>query len=175
VQFYPWAPAHFISGGLAETADNFLPMDQLQHRLQLDFDVSDEAAVMRYFQRVFPRLLTHGADAAMQACQLIRQYRGNIPVATVAGEFGKSRRYLETLFRQTLGISPKEYAGIIRIRSLVDLVQRNRDGRRISILALEQGFYDQAHFIRTFRARVNVSPGKFNIDNYLLSQHGSSY
>ncbi|RAJ79996.1 AraC-like DNA-binding protein [Chitinophaga dinghuensis] len=173
VQFYPWAPAHFLDEPLTETADTFVPLELLQHRLAFQFDVTDEQQIQAYFHRYFSQSLP--ITPAWQACQLIREHRGNIPVHTVAGEFGRSGRYLEMMFRETIGISPKTYAGIIRIRSLIDRLQTSGDKLRLTSMALDQGFYDQAHFIRSFKTMVSVSPGKFKSDDFLLSRHGSSY
>ncbi len=173
VQLYPWAPACFLDDALIETADTFVPLELLQHRLAFHFDVQDEQQLQSYFHHYFSQPFS--ISPARQACQLIREHKGNISMNTVAGEFGRSGRYLETIFKDTLGISPKTYAGIIRIRSLIERLQTNDSKMRLTTMALDQGFYDQAHFIKSFKTMVRVSPGKFDADNFLLSRHGSSY
>ncbi|MBV8253722.1 MAG: helix-turn-helix transcriptional regulator [Chitinophaga sp.] len=174
VQFYPWAPAYFLEDSLNGTADLFVPLELLAHRLELTFDITVDQLVLAYFNQYFSQVLLP-VTPALQACQLIREYRGNITMQAVAGEFGRSGRYLETMFKDSLGISPKTYAGIIRIRSLIDQLQTGAYKSRLTAMALEQGFYDQAHFIKYFKSIVSISPGKFQAENYLLSLHGGGY
>lgn len=175
VQFYPWAPAHFIRNAIPETADAFIDLSLLEHNLALDFDPANEAAVMQYFNSGAFLRKGNIITSAQHACQLIRQQRGNVKIKEVADQMGCSNRYLETVFQSVLGIKPKEYAGIIRIRSLVDRLQQEGHATRFSSIALEEGFYDQAHFIKTFKTMLNISPGKFRSDDYLLTRNGISY
>jgi AraC-like DNA-binding protein len=175
VQFYPWSPLLFMKEALYETADAFIPIAFTNHKLALNFDIADEKQIMSYFNSGNFISNETAIKPAMNVCQLIRSCKGNIAVKDLAAQTGWSSRYLETVFKSSLGLSPKEYSGIIRIRSLIDRWQGKGSDTRFSYLALEEGFYDQAHFIKTFKAMVDVSPGKFKKENYLLTSNGISY
>ncbi len=71
---------------------------------------------------------------------------------------GLSPRQLRHLFRVELGISPKRYARIARIRALLASA-RTEDGW--AELALAAGFHDQAHMIADFRDLLNSTPEAF--------------
>ncbi|NIG56364.1 helix-turn-helix transcriptional regulator [Chitinophaga sp. Cy-1792] len=172
VQLYPWAPVNFMKEGLAGTADRFLDIHDLQHMLDLDFELWDEPAILAAVQRSFLPLLNAPGHVTMAVCSLLRAEKGNLRITDIAANMGVSNRYLEKKFREALGITPKDYAGIIRVRSLIDAYQQRSNSPGFTGLALEHGFYDQAHFIKSFAAITRISPGKFNLDAYLLALNG---
>ena len=59
---------------------------------------------------------------------------------------------------------------ILKLRYAVDdLAYPADDAIHLTRLALVHGFYDQAHFIHSFRTIVNTSPGKFHPPDYVLA------
>ena len=58
-------------------------------------------------------------------------------------------------FRRIVGASPKQYASIVQLREAVD---DRANQPSYADVALEAGFYDQAHFNRRFRAATGRSP-----------------
>jgi AraC-like DNA-binding protein len=78
-------------------------------------------------------------------------------VSTVATDLGVSERHLRRVFRETLGVSPKEFAKLERFHRAL---RAARQGGRASWahIAAEAGYYDQAHLIAEFRAISGVTP-----------------
>jgi AraC-like DNA-binding protein len=78
-------------------------------------------------------------------------------VNTVASDLGVSERHLRRVFRETLGVSPKEFARLERFHRAL---REARNGGRASWanIAVEAGYYDQAHLIAEFRAISGVTP-----------------
>ncbi|SEW50129.1 helix-turn-helix domain-containing protein [Chitinophaga arvensicola] len=179
-QFYPWTPGLLMPGSLADTAGGFIPLgdvDQRLYRLLEPFSPDDEAGIMAFFCRSLTGLIIHpGRQEVLQAaCNTLRTRRGGMAIRDLADELGCSTRHLEKEFRRGLGITPKDYAGIIRVRSLVDaMVHQPLDGP-VSQLAMAYGFYDQAHFIKTFGAITHTSPGKFQAADFLLQNGGEGF
>ncbi len=58
-------------------------------------------------------------------------------------------------FREELGVPPKALARILRFERAVG---RLRAGDDLAALALDAGYYDQAHFNRDFRAFAGATP-----------------
>ena len=81
-------------------------------------------------------------------------------VETLAHALGSSARQLERRFRATIGLGPKLVCRIARIRNAMGLLPL-RNGQSWSDIVYACGFYDQAHFIREFRAIAGVTPGRF--------------
>jgi len=63
------------------------------------------------------------------------------------------------LFREQVGVRPKLYARLLRFQRTLACLQAG-DGR-LADLALELGYYDQAHMNAEFRDLGGVSPLQF--------------
>ena len=85
---------------------------------------------------------------------------GSVPVATLAGDLGWSRRHLGERVRADLGLPPKAIARVLRFDRAKQLLGRD-DGRRLAEIALACGYYDQAHLNRDFREFANATPTDF--------------
>jgi AraC-like DNA-binding protein len=68
-----------------------------------------------------------------------------------------SERHLRTLFTDGVGVSPKHFARIDRVRTVLARV-RTRDWAR---LAAEAGYYDHSHMTAEFRHLMGVPPSAF--------------
>jgi AraC-like DNA-binding protein len=82
---------------------------------------------------------------------------GRLPIGKLAAELGCSGRHLAARFREQIGPSPKAAARILRFRGAVDSLDRD-DGRSIGEIALNCGYYDQAHLNRDFRELAGTTP-----------------
>ncbi|MEV4891225.1 helix-turn-helix domain-containing protein [Nonomuraea sp. NPDC055795] len=80
---------------------------------------------------------------------------GRVP--EVARELGVSERHLRNLFHDSVGLSPKRYARIHRVRSVLAAAREEPWAE----LAAETGFYDQSHLSADFRTVMGVPPGAF--------------
>ncbi|MZG13744.1 helix-turn-helix domain-containing protein [Streptomyces sp. SID5914] len=82
---------------------------------------------------------------------------GQVPISTLVDELGCSRRHLARSFGETVGLTPKSYARLIRFeRAIARLSDGDAD---LGSIALECGYYDQAHLNRDVHAFAGVSPG----------------
>lgn len=92
------------------------------------------------------------------AVQLVRDHRGQIPVSDICTQLRVNYKWLERNFRQYLGITPKAYLGSIRfLYAYFSLMQENTD---LIQIALDNGYYDQNHFIRECRKYTGRVPSK---------------
>jgi AraC-like DNA-binding protein len=81
------------------------------------------------------------------------------------------KRGLQRLFREYVGVSPK---WVIQRYRLFEAAERLSAGEVDDAqLARELGYFDQAHFIRDFKAVVGRSPQAFVRDLASGSAHGA--
>ena len=73
---------------------------------------------------------------------------------------GMQARQWQRRFLRATGLSPKAFARIARLQRLIALY-RSGQWRRWADLALETGFYDQAHLANEFRSFSGQSPDAF--------------
>lgn len=95
------------------------------------------------------------ADAA--ACK-IREAGGNLKIGELCKMLYISESQFEKRFRKAVGISAKKYASLVRISNVLT---DNRINNNITDKAYEAGYFDQAHFIRDFKAYTGYTPLRF--------------
>src|SRR5919197_8292 len=90
----------------------------------------------------------------------IEQDRAIVRVDDVARRFEVGARSLQRLFREHVGVSPKWVIKRFRLHEALEQVSA---GRAVDWpeLALALGYFDQAHFIRDFKAMVGEPPGDY--------------
>lgn len=94
--------------------------------------------------RIVGAMLTESADAQ---------------VSDLSERFGLSARSLQRLFRRYVGVSPK---WVLKRYRLHEAAERIADGERdLARLALDVGYFDQAHFIKDFGALVGRPPSEY--------------
>lgn len=103
---------------------------------------------------------TINADKMKESIALIRESHGLIAVSTLAAQAYMSPRNFERHFLQTVGVSPKMFARIVRFLRLKQALKTKPNAHLLS-LALENGFYDHAHLTKEFKAFSGESPTGF--------------
>lgn len=83
-------------------------------------------------------------------------------------EIGMSQRRFIQLFREGVGMTPKLFHRVRRFRESLQRIESGRDVEWAD-LALSCGYYDQAHFIRDFRAFSGINPSTY------LAQRGEHF
>jgi methylphosphotriester-DNA--protein-cysteine methyltransferase len=91
-------------------------------------------------------------------------------ITQVADKTGfSSRRFIE-LFKEHVGMTPKLFC---RVRRFQKVLRRITSGRPVnwSAVALDGGYFDQAHFIHDFRAFSGINPSKYLADYQDFPRH----
>ena len=94
---------------------------------------------------------------ATVAAERIMTDHSILTVATAASAARMSVRSLERLFTREIGIGPKEVIRRFRLQEAAERLLRHPEDASGQI-ALDLGYFDQAHFIRDFKAVVGVPP-----------------
>jgi len=168
VQLFAWSPAHFGTAPMLDYADRVLPLTDPG----INVDALNNPAVALAVYRAFAGRFRHNKNTFLiqQACLLLAGAGGALTVGELASRLGCSERQLQKQFKQHVGLSPKAFAIILRLRNAVDDIAYPRQAHvLLTSLALENNFYDQAHFINTFQSIIGVSPAKFDKKAYLLA------
>ena len=92
------------------------------------------------------------------ATNFIDNHHGLIDLPAFYNRYSQSKRRLQMIFEQSIGMSPKKYSRLKRFHHTI--TQLTATGGLTS-LALDTGYYDQAHFIHEFKAFAGTHPGGF--------------
>lgn len=93
-------------------------------------------------------------------CNLIHKSSGLIEVNDLVKKTGFSKRYLDILFKEHLGISPKTLANISRFQTFYYSWANSKDSSFYNDKLYEL-YYDQAHFIKEFKRFTGYSPKQY--------------
>lgn len=93
---------------------------------------------------------------------IVRNYSNRICIEDIARYIGIDRKYLSSLFRKTLNLSPQEYLINYRINKACEFL--TKDGLLIKDIASSVGYEDPLHFTRIFRKIKGKSPTQYRQD-----------
>lgn len=81
-------------------------------------------------------------------------------IERISNQVGYSQKHLIQLFKEHVGMNPKSFLKIIRFQKAIQEIEQSRTANW-SHVALESGYYDQAHFINDFRNFSGFTPGNY--------------
>ena len=114
-----------------------------------------EAALVNQLPEVDPR-----AELAADIVGLAMEDRTIIKVEQLAERTGMSVRALQRLFRRYVGVTPKWVIKRFRLQEAAERIERDAAASWTE-LAVELGYYDQAHFIKDFKAVLGQTPAQY--------------
>lgn len=169
IKFWPGAFRLFYPNPVSQLTDNHIPwskvfpVDELeleQQLLQAD-DINIMATQTESLLRKKIPKLNNRAILARLAVEAIEKNKNLALVSDVAANLNLSTRSLQRLFDDYIGINPQ---WVIERYRMLDALEALNSGQNISLtdLALNLGYFDQAHFSNKFTALVGVAPSHYN-------------
>lgn len=168
VRFLPTGFPAIFGYPANQLTNQFLPLLEVapafQERLTkaLTSPMDLEAASI-LFDRELEMYLEHESTSReidsrlIEAMYCILQSGGQIPLSQL--DVGVSERQLRRLFEYYFGESPKIFARIIRFQNILG-AKPSKESLKKNKIFYDEGYYDQAHFIKEFRALYGVTPNK---------------
>ena len=84
--------------------------------------------------------------------------KGKISISELAGQMGCTVRHAHRRFVKTLGVGPKRFVRIVRVRETVRKMLEHPGGHVTDYMD-DMGYSDQAHFQREFKWYTGMTPG----------------
>lgn len=128
-------------------ADRFAACDRVLRRL---------AAARRLTRR--PANMPAEVD---RAWRLLTRSHGGTTIRSLAVEVGWTRQHLTRQFTAELGLTPKTAARVIRFDVARRALQAPGQATSMAQVALDHGFYDQAHMTREFTVFAGCPPAQW--------------
>jgi AraC-like DNA-binding protein len=164
VRFRPGAAERFFRVPMHELTDRMIPLlDLWGGAADLESRAEDAPTALDRITRIEELLLERlggapdPAAAVRYAIGFIARTTGQRPVRDLERAVGLGARHLERRFRETVGVSPKLFSRVVRFRRALTLL-RQPAPFSWSRLAVEAGYYDQAHLIREVKALAGITP-----------------
>lgn len=99
------------------------------------------------------------------AVDAIMHNPGFLSIKKISEKAGYSQKHLIHIFREHVGLTPKSFLKVMRFQKAIDEIAASKQVKWTDV-ALESGYYDQAHFINDFRDFSGFTP-----EEYLRKQY----
>jgi AraC-like DNA-binding protein len=163
IRFHPGGTLPFLRLPLYEITDQVVELGGLSSRLERDLvhasSISDCLAekVIAVAEFLTGELSRHKHESRlMMLSARIVNTGGRVSVDQLANDAGISSRQLERRFLREIGLGPKLLGRIIRFQQVFRAVEQC--DAAWAAVAIECGYYDQAHLIRDFHQFARQTP-----------------
>lgn len=163
VRFRPAMAAGFVQAPGSETTDRLLPLSDVwgTRGRQLSARMAETKSAQQAIALLEAELVDASQPGIVQKVSAhIVDHSGQVRVDDLARDAGLSARQLRRLFLDQLGLTPKHFCRVIRFRHSLPRLRVSRRGDWAEV-ALDCGYYDQAHFINDFREFSGYTPSEF--------------
>jgi AraC-like DNA-binding protein len=164
IRFHPWCASSFLGVSACELRDHVVSLDEVAPSLDSAFAAVAENRTEAAAERSIIEVLTHRAMAACRPEAHIPKLVAfasasseTISVGRLAREAGVSTRRIQSLFRDQVGLSPKQLLRVTRFQRALRLA-RMRPTLSWGHIAQLAGFYDQAHLIHDSNDIAGCTP-----------------
>lgn len=171
VRFRPGKASAFLRLPASELTDLHVSLADVWPDAEAVHDALASASHVRARMALLERLLIDRLSQAApadqrdvdEAVRRIQAAGGSLGIARLAPSLGVTRQHLARRFAQLVGVSPKVFARVVRLRALMERARAmaRASGVNWSALALEAGYYDQAHLIDEFRELSGLTPNQW--------------
>lgn len=163
IRFHPGGTLPFLRMPLHEVTDQVVELGSLSSTLERDLlRMTSESPAFSEKIRAIERFLTTCLATSkydlwlMNTAARIVDSRGLIAVDELASDADISSRQLERRFLREVGVGPKLLGRIIRFQQVFRAVEQSSNAW--AEIAIECGYYDQAHLIRDFNQFAQQTP-----------------
>lgn len=169
IKFAPGAFRALMDGPISAITDKHLPAESVLGRAGRDYersvlDWTGEEEGLRDLAESYLRSLAPVADENHRLItgliERVKSDQGILQVDQLLDGVSMSKRTLQRLFREYVGVGPK---WVINRYRIVEAADRLGAGQPVDFAALaaELRYFDQAHFIRDFKGLIGRSPGEY--------------
>lgn len=174
IRFYPYGFANFIQVPIIELADKETSLNELfgKNASQLENQIIHANSTQERIELVEQFLLNKLADQVTidsivkSTIDALLKTSGNASITSILSKEPSKKRSLERKFSKQVGMSPKQLGKVIRLQAaLKTMLHKQADN--LTQVAYESEYYDQAHFIKDFKAFTGINPKEYLSDEQM--------
>ncbi|WP_103070565.1 helix-turn-helix domain-containing protein [Aquimarina sediminis] len=177
VKLFPWVNGIISSTSFKKIANKVVPLSQINQTLFLRLSNYNLAEEIEVTVRKLCLFITENVklyndfDLIYQSCTKFSSKESDFKKSKkeILSTFKISSKTLENKFKHTIGLSPKQFEIVVRLRAVAEKLKYEKDDCSLTSIAQEFNFFDQAHFIRTFKSFFKLPPGDIDLDKYFIS------
>ncbi|NLK95258.1 MAG: AraC family transcriptional regulator [Clostridiales bacterium] len=165
IRFYPGGLNSFFPLMANEINSSQIPLELLcnkSHNLSQEIiNASSFESRISIIESFFCKeiLNSNGKEILIQYCvDKIISTNGTITINTLSENTGYSTRYINKLFNEYIGFSPKNFCEIVRLQSTIEYIRKHNNYTLTSVSNV-YGYYDQSHMNKDFNKFLNITSG----------------
>jgi AraC-like DNA-binding protein len=169
-RFHPYAGSLFFPNQVSDFTNESIDLSDIlskessefYHRLMEQPLLEQKVQVLETFlmDRLVRARKNQSTIALVEGlCNSICRNGESFNMERLAVEFGFSERYIQKLFLNYVGISPRNFFSVQRFNKSLELIRSGN--MSLTYIAYECGYYDQAHFIREFKSYTGITPSRY--------------
>lgn len=152
-------PMHLTNGVFLEFGDLFPKHAHIAQRIaEADNDYCRIAIIESFFLSVRKMHPSTHYFLAQYALGILEKDTTFSRGLAALSELELSERQIERIFQDYIGISPRDFLKISKVNKAVAILN---EYPRLTDIAFECGYFDQAHFIRSFKSLTGLTPGEY--------------
>lgn len=175
VRFFPWGGYHFFKKPIADFLDQTISSEELWEGstdslladLRSAKEAEEKVGLVQQFLLAHLHANKRNEPNVDEAVKLIRHSHGQLSIEEICEQTGFSKKQLERKFLASAGTTPKIFSRVSRFLFICHHLKEN-NGKTLTELAYECGFYDQAHFIKEFKDFSGFTPKEFFTRNNVV-------
>jgi AraC-like DNA-binding protein len=167
-QLYPFVLRQFFGVNPKDINDHCYDLSEVPEiketiaQLQLHSNFEDRVAIISDFlSKQFISKKEQLDFTIREAIQLILDRQGQLSVGDLCDTIGLNERTLERKFQNEVGVSPKQFCKIIQFQQSYGQLT-GKDFEKLTDIVYGNGFSDQSHFIKVFKAFTGKTPKHFS-------------
>lgn len=163
VEFKPFGVSSFFSMPFDEITNQFNHFDDIFNRIGRELkqrivdsnSVDGKISILESFLINQLALSKKDPSFVEYAANQITSKNGLINISDLIKDTGYSRRHFDRKFKEYIGISPKEFAGIVRFQTVYNRILLKENMIKDDLYDF---YYDQSHFIKEFKRFTGLTP-----------------
>lgn len=169
VTFLPYGACNFFRFPLNQIENNIVDLDDIykepvrliEEQISATTTISERIAIVEDFLlRQFTPVYNRELSIIQKGISLVNESRGQITAKDLADKLALSPKSLERKFAALLGKTPKQFLRIVRFQEVIRRFSQ-KDYSPLTDYAYTNGYFDQAHFIKDFKALSGYTPREF--------------
>lgn len=166
IRFYAWSAALFADDSIKNMKNSQINVDHLFYELKKEiepflcgdysFKSKIEATENALLKKLNPGRLNNNV---MNGLFYVIKNNGNMKISDICSYTGVSKKTLERVFNDSMGVPPKTIQSLIRYQLLWQEIYSHK---RFDVFdaVLKYGYYDQAHLLNDFKRRHSMTPNE---------------
>lgn len=170
IRFHPSTPAFFFKDDISQFNDKVFDVASILGSSvnEVHIQLQDAETIEQRVELMDKFLLKKLSEKSksLNKINLVQQVMNELTrkdfydnIENVAERYGITSRYLQKIFVQQTGMSPKLYSKINRFQNSIVLLGDQKT--TLTSVAYECGYFDQSHFIREFKSFTGFLPSAF--------------